>query len=84
MTGVLVDAYQGKHEGLTKLPVDLEKQAEAVEKTSVGGGIEGLYQGLEMKIVKGFLSQGVTFLVKGRCVVPWWHRNFACAEINCA
>ncbi|KAF9256741.1 mitochondrial carrier [Marasmius fiardii PR-910] len=25
-----------------------------------------LYQGLEMQIVKGFISQGVTFLVKGR------------------
>jgi len=29
-------------------------------------GVTGLYQGLEMKILKGFLSQGVTFLVKGR------------------
>jgi hypothetical protein len=29
-------------------------------------GMKGIYQGLEMQIIKGFLSQGVTFLVKGR------------------
>ncbi|KAF9044043.1 hypothetical protein BJ165DRAFT_1594724 [Panaeolus papilionaceus] len=32
-------------------------------------GVEGLYQGLHMKTAKGFLSQGVTFLVKGRLAV---------------
>jgi len=29
-------------------------------------GFETLYQGLQMQILKGFLNQGVTFLVKGR------------------
>jgi hypothetical protein len=29
-------------------------------------GIEGLYQGLKMQILKGFFNQGMTFLVKGR------------------
>ncbi|KAJ3522595.1 hypothetical protein NMY22_g11827 [Coprinellus aureogranulatus] len=28
-------------------------------------GLEGLYQGWQMQILKGFLNQGVTFLVKG-------------------
>ncbi|KAF7290106.1 hypothetical protein HMN09_01315800 [Mycena chlorophos] len=31
--------------------------------------VAGLYQGLETQLVKGFLSQGVTFLVKGRQVL---------------
>ncbi|KZT22520.1 mitochondrial carrier [Neolentinus lepideus HHB14362 ss-1] len=30
------------------------------------GGLRGLYQGLEVTIVKGFLSQGVTMMVKQR------------------
>jgi hypothetical protein len=29
-------------------------------------GAEGLYQGWQMQILKGFFNQGVTFLVKGR------------------
>lgn len=37
----------------------------------------GQYQGLEMQTIKGFLSQGVTFLVKGRIeqLVVWAYRQ---------
>ncbi|KAK7057709.1 mitochondrial carrier domain-containing protein [Favolaschia claudopus] len=60
MTEVLNDAYTGK--GRSRRP----KTLLAEEMLSKTPGISGLYQGLEMQIVKGFLSQGVTFLVKGR------------------
>ncbi|KAJ7496655.1 mitochondrial carrier domain-containing protein [Mycena latifolia] len=58
MREVLRDAYTGRGRSTT-LPPDLGAN-------KPGPGIRGLYQGLEMQIVKGFLSQGVTFLVKGR------------------
>ncbi|KAJ7198546.1 mitochondrial carrier domain-containing protein [Mycena pura] len=53
---VLRDAYTGRGRGAMVSP------GRATQKA----GIVGVYQGLEMQIVKGFLSQGVTFLVKGR------------------
>ncbi|KAJ7270129.1 mitochondrial carrier domain-containing protein [Mycena haematopus] len=61
MREVLHDAYTGKGRSHTAdtLPT---------KSPSKNSGIPGLYQGLEMQIVKGFLSQGVTFLVKGRQV----------------
>ncbi|KAJ7072887.1 mitochondrial carrier domain-containing protein [Mycena amicta] len=55
---VLHNAYKGRGPGSTGLP--------GPGTTSSQPGIAGLYQGLEMQISKGFLSQGVTFLVKGR------------------
>ncbi|TFK45029.1 mitochondrial carrier domain-containing protein [Crucibulum laeve] len=58
MTEVLVDAYHGKH--LSR------KHGEEIVENEVKDGIAGIYQGLEMKTLKGFIGQGVTFLVKGR------------------
>ncbi|KAJ7725077.1 mitochondrial carrier domain-containing protein [Mycena metata] len=58
MGEVLHDAYTGKGRSTRRLP--------GVQIQTKNPGIPGLYQGLEMQIVKGFLSQGVTFLVKGR------------------
>ncbi|KAJ7047828.1 mitochondrial carrier domain-containing protein [Mycena alexandri] len=58
MGEVLHDAYTGKGRSTKRLP--------GAEFQTKNPGIPGLYQGLEMQIVKGFLSQGVTFLVKGR------------------
>ncbi|THV06629.1 mitochondrial carrier [Dendrothele bispora CBS 962.96] len=52
LTSVLMDAYLGRYpDG---------------QKGKRQGGTKALYQGLEMQTLKGFLSQGVTFLVKGR------------------
>ncbi|KAF7350958.1 hypothetical protein MSAN_01658000 [Mycena sanguinolenta] len=59
MREVLHDAYTGKGRSRATNTLPLN----SASKTT---GIPGLYQGLEMQIVKGFLSQGVTFLVKGR------------------
>lgn len=56
MTEILVDAYLGKD-------IAQEKQDVAIEPS-----IEGLYQGWSVKVIVGFLSQGVTFLVKSRYV----------------
>ncbi|KAF7289256.1 hypothetical protein MIND_01387200 [Mycena indigotica] len=53
LSQVLRDAYAGRSR--SSLPT-----------TATRASVGGLYQGLEMQIVKGFLSQGVTFLVKGR------------------
>ncbi|KAJ7163456.1 mitochondrial carrier domain-containing protein [Mycena crocata] len=58
MQEVLRDAYTGKGRSTKRVP--------GREPNSKTPGIPGLYQGLEMQILKGFLSQGVTFLVKGR------------------
>jgi adenine nucleotide transporter 17 len=33
-----------------------------------GRGLQGLYQGLQAQLVKGFVNQGVSFLVKERSV----------------
>ncbi|KAJ7658519.1 mitochondrial carrier domain-containing protein [Mycena rosella] len=59
MREVLRDAYTGRGRS-AKFPMELNPEG------SKQPGIPGLYQGLEMQIIKGFLSQGVTFLVKGR------------------
>jgi len=58
MGEVLRDAYTGRGRSAKRLP--------GMEFQSANPGIPGLYQGLEMQIIKGFLSQGVTFLIKGR------------------
>ncbi|KAJ3758072.1 mitochondrial carrier domain-containing protein [Lentinula raphanica] len=52
----LVDAYKGRYRGDRDRTTDDRSIA----------GFKGLYQGLEMQILKGFFNQGVTFLVKGR------------------
>ncbi|KAK7472297.1 hypothetical protein VKT23_000417 [Stygiomarasmius scandens] len=52
LTSVLVDAYLGQY------PDGQRGKRE--------GGMGALYQGLEMQTLKGFLNQGMTFLVKGR------------------
>ncbi|KAF8190829.1 mitochondrial carrier domain-containing protein [Pholiota molesta] len=62
---VLIDAYSGKElEFKPYGSVDKGKVAEITAKDV--GGIEGLYQGYQLKIVSNFLSQGVSFLVKER------------------
>ncbi|KAF8829491.1 hypothetical protein HHX47_DHR3000601 [Lentinula edodes] len=58
---VMLDAYYGRyHHGTSSIRSTSDKQVRGAS------GINGLYQGLEMQILKGFLNQGVTFLVKGR------------------
>ncbi|KAJ6491658.1 mitochondrial carrier domain-containing protein [Mycena vitilis] len=57
MREVLRDAYTGRGRSTARLPGKFPSE---------NIGIPGLYQGLTMQIAKGFLSQGVTFLVKGR------------------
>jgi solute carrier family 25 (peroxisomal adenine nucleotide transporter), member 17 len=64
---------RGKEESQNPLRALQSVLKDAYERpvASTGGkaaGIPGLYQGLEMQIVKGFLNQGITFLVKGRYV----------------
>lgn len=63
---VLVDAYSGKsahgEDSLSALPKGREKRLESEPMARVAG----VYQGLQMQLLKGFLNQGVTFLVKGR------------------
>jgi adenine nucleotide transporter 17 len=62
---VLIDAYLGKElESKARGSVDKGKIAEITDKPV--GGIEGLYQGYQLKIISNFLSQGVSFLVKER------------------
>ncbi|KAF9522311.1 mitochondrial carrier domain-containing protein [Crepidotus variabilis] len=61
MTQVLTQALNGTYRGSRARP-PIEKVV-GIEKTP---SISGLYQGLDMKLVKGFFSQGVTLLVKGR------------------
>ncbi|KAF5366027.1 hypothetical protein D9758_006734 [Tetrapyrgos nigripes] len=52
LTSVLMDAYLGQYpEG---------------QRGKREGGMKALYQGLETQTLKGFLNQGVTFLIKGR------------------
>ncbi|KAJ3850287.1 mitochondrial carrier domain-containing protein [Lentinula lateritia] len=58
---VMLDAYYGRyHHGTSSTSSTSDKQV------GQASGINGLYQGLEMQILKGFLNQGVTFLGKGR------------------
>jgi solute carrier family 25 (peroxisomal adenine nucleotide transporter), member 17 len=63
---VLVDAYSGKsahgEDSISALPKGRSKGREP-QPTA---GVEGVYQGLQMQLLKGFFNQGVTFLVKGR------------------
>ncbi|KAJ7125346.1 mitochondrial carrier domain-containing protein [Mycena epipterygia] len=63
MREVLRDAYTGRGRSATQWPPKPEFASDNKQP-----GIPGLYQGLEMQIVKGFFSQGMTFLVKGRLV----------------
>ncbi|KAE9404742.1 mitochondrial carrier [Gymnopus androsaceus JB14] len=55
---VMLDAYYGRYPHHGSHP--------ASKSDSRVAGIKGLYQGLDMQILKGFFNQGVTFLVKGR------------------
>ncbi|PPQ92429.1 hypothetical protein CVT25_008650 [Psilocybe cyanescens] len=59
---VLVDAYRGED---ILASGNLKRDEEKAEDSKIVG-VKGLYQGLQMKIITVFLSQGVTFLVKGR------------------
>ncbi|KAF8058781.1 mitochondrial carrier domain-containing protein [Lyophyllum atratum] len=56
---IMIDAYHGT-DTFSTMRRKLQKEK------NVKPGPWGLYQGLEVQILKGFLSQGVTFLVKGR------------------
>ncbi|GLB37830.1 putative mitochondrial carrier [Lyophyllum shimeji] len=56
---VIIDAYNGQ-DAFSVMRRKLQADR------NVKPGPRGLYQGLEVQILKGFLSQGVTFLVKGR------------------
>lgn len=63
LTEALMDAYEGRYSP--------SRSGREKKKASASGqvskpGTPGLYQGLEMQILKGFFNQGVTFLVKGR------------------
>ncbi|KAJ3826958.1 mitochondrial carrier domain-containing protein [Lentinula raphanica] len=53
---ILIDAYKGRYRA----------DREPMTDDRIIAGFNGLYQGLEMQILKGFLNQGVMFLVKGR------------------
>lgn len=64
LTEALIDAYEGTY---YTSRVKREK-SKALEYRALKPGIPGLYQGLEMQILKGFLNQGVALLVKGRYV----------------
>nr|GAT51516.1 predicted protein [Mycena chlorophos] len=57
LAGALRNAYLGSEPSGLPAPAPGAKSQPSVA---------GLYQGLETQLVKGFLSQGVTFLVKGR------------------
>jgi hypothetical protein len=59
MGEVIVDAYEGNC--FTTNGRKKSKDPETAE-----AGFQGLYEGLEMQIIKGFLSQGVTSLVRER------------------
>ncbi|KAJ7647833.1 mitochondrial carrier domain-containing protein [Roridomyces roridus] len=61
LSEVLRDAYLGRGRSL-----NISARGEEGGKHRRRPGIPALYQGLEMQILKGFFSQGVTFLVKGR------------------
>ncbi|KDR75555.1 hypothetical protein GALMADRAFT_68813 [Galerina marginata CBS 339.88] len=73
MQEIMIDGYQGK--------VTSPRNNSFLSKDTLqppehrASGIEGLYQGYQMKIITGFLSEGVTFLVKGRhaytLLNPW-------------
>ncbi|KJA28773.1 hypothetical protein HYPSUDRAFT_82352 [Hypholoma sublateritium FD-334 SS-4] len=68
MHDVMIDTYKGKNAPLTRnntLPGENLAQLDAADDHKIGG-IQALYQGYQLKIISGFLSQGVTFLVKGR------------------
>ncbi|KAH9485651.1 hypothetical protein JR316_0002561 [Psilocybe cubensis] len=60
---VLVDAYRGE-DFLAHRKIH-ECEEEKPEDRGIVG-VKGLYQGLQIKLITVFLSQGVTFLVKGR------------------
>ncbi|KAF8963574.1 mitochondrial carrier domain-containing protein [Flammula alnicola] len=62
---VLLDAYQGK-DVEPKRRGSVDSRLDSLCSEEEAGGLKGLYQGYQMKIITGFLSQGVTFLVKGR------------------
>lgn len=64
LTEALVDAYEGTY---YTSRVKREK-SQALQDRALKPGIPGLYQGLEMQILKGFFNQGVALLVKGRYV----------------
>ncbi|KAF9562990.1 mitochondrial carrier [Agrocybe pediades] len=68
MGSVLSDAYHGRPQLRRNMSYQDKEKAEGISQRDVerAPGIEGLYQGLQMKIITGFLDQGVTFLVKGR------------------
>lgn len=66
LTEVIVDAYVGRDTLFKTRP--RHKNGKGQKPDGDAGGLPGLYQGLEVQILKGFLSQGVTFLVKGRYV----------------
>ncbi len=64
MREVMFDAYKGTNVTLSR------NTSFSGDKIAVDGhkfrGLPALYQGYQLKIISGFLSQGVTFLVKGR------------------
>lgn len=67
MSKVIVDAYKGVDLTSHRYHNPAKKGAlcsESLEQNDEG--LQGLYQGYQLKIISGFLSQGVTFLVKGR------------------
>lgn len=71
LDSVLHDAYMGTYRPHRK--TDSKRPPFKHRGTSsygpgkeAGSDVKGLYQGLSMSLAKGFLNQGMTFLVKGR------------------
>lgn len=65
----LADAYEGRY-----APSWSGKKKEHSERRSSDRRISRMYQGLKMQTLKGFLNQGVTFLVKERQAI-WGETN---------
>ncbi|KAF9478133.1 mitochondrial carrier [Pholiota conissans] len=63
---VLVDAYLGKDLDFQRHGSIFIDHGEFGQSEKAVGGIQGLYQGYQLKIVSNFLSQGVSYLVKNR------------------
>lgn len=79
MHEVMFDAYKGKGVTLTRNDT-LSGEKSNVDDHKIGG-LQTLYQGYQLKIISGFLSQGVTLLVKGRRVTTFFQDEASCNPV---